>query len=126
MRAALLASILVFTASAAVARPFAATMPDDPAIHLTLPSQERVAADLAGRWSPDTALIGSRASAAPAVRTGFFIEPLPVETTDDPRTGRRHRVLQYRLDGVSVLGGSVGGSLGKPGAMLSLRWPSRQ
>jgi hypothetical protein len=125
MRAALLASVLVFTASAAGARPFVATSPD-PATHLILPSQDWVPADLAQRERPDAALIVSHAQAPPAARSGFFIEPMPVETTDDPRPGRRHRVLQYRLDGVSVLGGSVGGSLGGSGAVLSLHWPSGQ
>ena len=121
MRAAMLAGFLVFTASAVFARPV--SMPDP---HLTLPAQDWVAADLAHRQSPDSALVVSRANALPATQTGFFIEPLPVETTDDPRTGRRHHVLQYRLDGVSVLGGSVGGSLGGSGAVLSLHWPSGQ
>lgn len=123
MRAAMLAGLLVLVTTAAFARPVAATMPDP---HLTLPAQDWVAADLARRQNPDGALVVSRADASPAAQTGFFIEPLPVETTDDPRTGRRHHVLQYRVDGVSVLGGSVGGSLGKPGTMLTLRWPSGQ
>ena len=125
MRAAVLASVFVFTAYTAGARPVVPAI-SEPAIRLTLPTQDRVVADFVRRESPDTALIVSRAAAPPAARTGFFIEPLPVETTDDPRSARRHRVLQYRLNGVSVLGGSVGGSLGGPGAVLSLHWPSGQ
>ena len=123
MRAALLAASLMFTASVAAAGPVAAP---SPAAHVTVPSQDWVIAVFAGRGNTDAAPALPHGQFVPAAKPAFLIEPLPIETTDDPRTGRRHRILQYRLDGVSVLGGAVGGSLGGHGAMLSLRWPNGQ
>jgi hypothetical protein len=126
MRAVLLASVLVFTASAVAAHPFAVTMPDQAvAMRLVLPSQDRMAADFAGRARADSALIEpgrARPDSAPGLSLGL----VQAEPADDPRPGHHRRILQYRVDGVSVLGGSVGGSLGGGGAVFSLHWPSGQ
>jgi hypothetical protein len=120
MRAAMLASVLVFTASAAAAGPLVAA----PA-HLMLPSQDRMTAEFATRGNGDPMLIGSRANIT-APQTGFSIESVRIETSDDPRPGRHRQTLQYRLQGVSVLGGSIGGSLGSGAPVLSLHWPTGQ
>jgi hypothetical protein len=122
MRAAVLAGVFVFTASVAVAGPFAA-VPASPVTRLMLPSQDRMAAEFARRGSTDTALIDSRESAPPDKQSGLFIQTLQVDTAGDPRPGRRRQILQYRLEGMSVLGGAIGGSLGGRGAILSLQWP---
>jgi len=125
MRAVSLASILVFIATAAVARPFAATMPDQTgAPRLMLPSQDRMTADFAWHARADSALIESRDRASPASETGLSLALVPAEAATDPR--RQRHILQYRLDGMSVLGGGVGGSLGGGAAVVSLHWPTGQ
>jgi hypothetical protein len=120
MRAALLAVLLVLLASAAAARPVA--IPDQP-VQLRLPTWERMAAAQRNTQS-DFAPMDSSAPAAPS--SGLSFGPLHAETVSDARPGRRRAILQYRLDGMQVMGGEVGGSLGGHGAMLSLHWPSGQ
>ena len=44
----------------------------------------------------------------------------PIHAESYVVNGRRH--VHYRLDGLTLLGGDVGGSVGRHGAMLTLHW----
>jgi hypothetical protein len=68
---------------------------------------------------PDYARLKARddADAAPG---GLSLGPIHAES----ETINGHRRMHYRVDGLSVLGGDVGGSLGHGGAMLTLHWAS--
>jgi hypothetical protein len=122
MRAAALTGLLVLTAFAANANPLAA--PDNE--HFTLPSQDAVAGRYAlARARADSALLGgdtARVHYTPTER-GFSIGPLRADGAQEVGLGRRGGFKpHYRLEGVSVMGGSVGGTVDGRGAMLSLRW----
>jgi hypothetical protein len=61
---------------------------------------------------------------APPSSAGFSIGPLRAEgfTNEIGKGGRVRFRPHYRLEGVSVLGGSIGGSLDTRGGMLTLNW----
>ncbi|HEY2032546.1 MAG TPA: hypothetical protein VGH02_02535 [Rhizomicrobium sp.] len=46
----------------------------------------------------------------------------PVHAESEMVNGRRH--VHYRLDGLTLLGGDIGGSVSGHGAMLTLHWSS--
>jgi hypothetical protein len=124
MRAAVLTGLLVLTAPAVNANPFA--LPDNQPPRLTLPSQDAFAGRYAqARAKADSALLDDetgRLHYTPSAG-GFGIGPIRADGADADGLGRRHGPKpHYRLDGVSVLGGSVGGSVDGRGAMLSLHW----
>ena len=56
--------------------------------------------------------------------SGFSIGPLHADavTRFSGRSGKAHLVPHYRLDGITVLGGSVGGSIDGRGGMVTLNW----
>jgi hypothetical protein len=125
MRAAVLTGLLIFAASAACAKPFA--IPDSPPSGITLPSQ----AALDGRY----ALARARADYSPLLDeypsrfhytpsdNGFGIGPIRADGNETVGLGRRGGPKpRYRLEGMSVLGGSVGGTIDGRGAMLALHW----
>jgi len=73
----------------------------------------------------DPPLLGPEPMAPGSASPGFSIGPFRAEAGDDFRPGRRHHLApRYRLDGVSVLGGSVGGTLSSRGGMITLQWQS--
>jgi hypothetical protein len=121
MRAAVLTGLLLLPVSAAFAAPLSA-----PESHLTLPSQEMLTARYAlARADADATLPdagGERIRYQPADRR-FGFGPVRADGEDASGLGRRHAPRpRYRLEGVSLLGGSVGGSIDGRGAMLSLHW----
>lgn len=70
----------------------------------------------------DPPLLGPE-PASPAAPAGLSIGPFHAEAGDDFRPGRRHHLApRYRLDGVSVFGGSVSGTLSSRGGMITLQW----
>ncbi|HEY1837733.1 MAG TPA: hypothetical protein VGG36_08765 [Rhizomicrobium sp.] len=122
MRAVVLTGLLLLTASAVHANPLSLSESQ----RLTLPSADV----MAGRY----ALVRARAQSmlpdrdaihvhyTPSQR-GFGIGPLRADGTDSGGLGRRHGLKpHYRLEGVRLLGGSIGGSIDGRGAMLSLHW----
>lgn len=55
--------------------------------------------------------------------SGFSIGPIHAEAiTRYSRSGKPRLAPHYRLDGVTVLGGSVGGSIDGRGGMVTLNW----
>lgn len=119
MRAAVLASVFLLATSAAVAEP--PFLPDRKGARLTLPSQD----DLVRRYRaprPDSAMLGPPAGRVSFESQGFSFGPIRAERTTDLRPGRNRHVLRYRLEGVTILGGSVGGTLNGHGGVLLLQW----
>jgi hypothetical protein len=124
MRAAVLTGLLFFVASAACAKPFA--IPDSPTSGITLPLQ----AEMNGRYAlararADSPLLdedSSRSHYTPS-NNGFGIGPIRADGNETVGLGRRGGPKpRYRLEGVSVLGGSFGGTVDGRGAMLALHW----
>jgi hypothetical protein len=121
MRAVIFGSVLVFAASAASARTDffpAPNGPDATGTHLTLPSQDDMAASFRIHSTHNPAY-SPAAETAPSNGIVFGLEG--TTRAGDPRHVRH--VLQYRLEGVSIMGGSVGGSLNGRGGVLQLQWP---
>ena len=121
MRAIALMGLLILPASAATAAPSGF-----PGGQLVLPSQEMFAVPFAlARAKADATLpedIGLHTHYLSSER-GFSVGPLRVDGTDTAGFGRRRGLKpRYRLEGVSVLGGSIGGSIDGRGAMFSLHW----
>lgn len=122
MRAAALTGLLVLTAFAAHANPLAIS----DSHRLTLPSPDATAERYAlARARADSVLLDgdtTRVHYTPS-RRGFSIGPFHADGTEEVGLGRRGGFKpHYRLEGVSVMGGSVGGSVDGRGAMLSLHW----
>jgi hypothetical protein len=121
MRAALLTVLLLLPASVGLAAPVGA-----PETRFSLPSQETFAARYAlARANADAALPDSGNSRTRYIPSdqGFGIGPIRADSADTSGFGRRHGPKpRYRLEGVSVFGGSIGGSIDGRGAMLSLHW----
>lgn len=124
MRAAWLAGIVLLTASAAAAGPL--TFPDNRPSRLMLPSQDSIAGRYAlARARADSFLLGDEAAHTRYTppQQGFGIGPIRADGTDADSLGRRRGLRpRYRLQGFSVLGGSIGGSVDGRGAMLNLHW----
>ncbi|MGH6870631.1 MAG: hypothetical protein ACREHE_03910 [Rhizomicrobium sp.] len=116
MRAALVAGILAMTSMAAAAKPPA--LPDGPFL-----------LRLTTHFVPDTARQNDSVAGGPAeaaqpwqdARLGIRAEAVS-DPLVNPRSGKHKTVMQYRLDGVRVFGGAVGGSLSGRGAVLTLHW----
>lgn len=122
MRAAMMTGLLVFVASAACAKPFA--IPDSPTSRITLPSQAALDSyyALARADSPLLHEDSSRFHYTPS-NDGFGIGPIRADGNETVGLGRRGGPKpRYRLEGVSVLGSSVGGTIDGRGAMLALHW----
>lgn len=78
----------------------------------------------AARPRTDVPLLGP-APAPPPSSSGFSIGPIHADMM--MRTSRGGRVSykpHYRLDGVTFLGGAIGGSIDGRGGMLTLQWKS--
>ena len=54
--------------------------------------------------------------AAPGISFG------PIHAESEIVNGRRH--VHYRVDGLTLMGGDIGGSVSRHGAMLTLHWTS--
>lgn len=120
MRAAVLAVVMFVAAPTANAGALFGQKPFTPEPGLTLPSQHVLAPH---RTSDDPPLLGPERAPPPSAASGFSIGPFRAEAGTNFRPGHRARLSpHYRLDGVTVLGGSVGGSIGRGGGMITLQW----
>lgn len=93
---------------------------DAPAVHqpLALSSHET----FAGHRRTDLPLLGP-APTPPPSSSGFSIGPIHADMmTRTSRSGRVSFKPHYRLDGVTFLGGAIGGSIDGRGGMLTLEW----
>ena len=63
-------------------------------------------------------LQGGSQEAPPAAGLSFG----PIHAESEMVNGRRH--VHYRVDGLTLLGGDIGGSVSRHGAMLTLHWTS--
>jgi hypothetical protein len=124
MRAAWLTGIVLLAASAATASPL--TFADNRPSRLILPSQDTVVGRYAlAREQADSVLLGNEASRTHYTpsKSSFGLGPIRADGAQEEGFGRRRGLRpRYRLEGVNVLGGSVGGSIDGRGAMLSLHW----
>jgi hypothetical protein len=110
-----LAIAMMLSASPAVAGPLRIA-PRDPLIpHWDV---ARYTPDTAGNGLPGYARLGHRIDDAPD--SGLSFGPIRAES----ETTNGHRHMHYRVEGLSLFGGDVGGSLDKGGAMLTLHWAS--
>jgi hypothetical protein len=103
--------------SPAVAGPLRIASPHDP----FMPRWDvpRYAPDSGQNGLPDYARLNNRSEdAAPA--SGLSFGPIHAES----ETINGHRRVHYRVEGLTMFGGDVGGSVGRRGAMLTLHWPS--
>lgn len=121
MRAAALTGLLLLTATAVQANPLA--LPENQ--HIAISQASLTARYALAREKDDSVLLdenSARIHYTPSQR-GFSIGPIRADGADADGLGRRHGLRpRYRLEGVSVLGGSIGGSVDGRGAMLSLHW----
>ena len=75
------------------------------------------------RPGDDPPLLGPERAPPASAASGFSIGPFRAEMGTSARPGHRARLSpHYRLEGVSVLGGSVGGTIGRGGGMITLQW----
>ena len=123
MRTGVLAGLVFFSASAACAQPVAFS--DNPASPgIRLPSADQ----FTGAMMRDRADVPPLENDATSLRytpssREFAIGPLRADSAGASGIGHRPGVKpHFRLDGVSVLGGSVSGSMDGRGGMLSLHW----
>ena len=130
MRAAALLVAALLAASTAGAEP-STGLQSSPAPYRDTASN----APLAGLSSPvrfaaarrnDLPLLGPQPQMPAAASSGFSIGPLHADTVTrySARSGKAHFAPHYQLDGVTVLGGAIGGSLDGRGGMLTLQWRS--
>lgn len=124
MRAAWLTGIVLLAASAVTASPL--TFADNRPSRLILQSQDTVV----GRYvlaqaRADSVLLGDEAARTHYTpsRSSFGLGPIRADGAQEEGFGRRHALRpRYRLEGVNILGGSVGGTIDGRGAMLNLHW----
>jgi len=120
MRAAVLVIPLLVAAPAAHAGILLAQKFSAPEPGLALSSQH---AFEPRRPGDDPPLLGPERPPPASAASGFSIGPFRAEMGTSARPGRRARLSpHYRLEGVSVLGGSVGGTIGRGGGMITLQW----
>jgi hypothetical protein len=121
MRPGVLAGLVFFSASAACAQSVAFS---DKPPGIRLPSADQFAGAMA-RDRADVPPLDNDAGHfryTPSSRE-FGIGPLRADTAGMSGIGHRPGVKpHFRLDGVSVLGGSISGSMDGRGGMLSLHW----
>ena len=116
MRAWPAIAIVLFATPALAAPSRFANLPHDPMLpHWNVP---RYQANDPNQLPDYARLKASDEITAPP--NGLSLGPIRAES----ETINGHRRMHYRLDGLSVLGGDVGGSLGHGGAMLTLHWAS--
>lgn len=120
MRAAVLVIPLLVAAPAAHAGVLLAQKFSAPEQPLALSSQH---AFVPQRPGDDPPLLGPERAPPASAASGFSIGPFRAEMGTSARPGRRARLSpHYRLEGVSILGGSVGGTIGRGGGMITLQW----
>jgi hypothetical protein len=80
------------------------------------------AGQFAVRHRPDEPLLGPEPASPPSA--GWSIGPIRAEgfTGQMGKGGKARFRPHYRLEGVTVLGGSVGGSVDTRGGMVTLNW----
>ncbi|HSC18454.1 MAG TPA: hypothetical protein VLC74_06025 [Rhizomicrobium sp.] len=68
-------------------------------------------------------LLGPTRPMPGGVNTGFSIGPIHADAiTRYSRSGKPHLAPHYRIDGVTILGGSLGGSVDGRGGMVTINW----
>ncbi len=71
----------------------------------------------------DLPLLGPERPLPASAPAGIHIGPFHAEAvTKYSRSGRARMVPQYRMDGLTVLGGDIGGSFDGRGGMVTLHW----
>jgi hypothetical protein len=98
-----------------------AQAPDFSAARLELPDRPHFARHAR---TDDLPLLGPDRGPPFAQSQGFSIGPFHAEavTRYGSRGRREHLAPHYRLEGVSVLGGAIGGSVDGRGGMVTLQW----
>ena len=128
MRAAVLIG-LALAVSVAEAAPFAGLQSG--AANLDIQKAERAGLAFSGHGRfaettrrPDLPLLGPERAPPLSGAGGFAIGPFHADTITkfSGRSGRAHLSPHYRLDGVTLFGGAVGGSVDGRGGMLTLQW----
>ncbi len=124
MRAAVLGVLFVIAESGAHAGGAAVLAPEPKSFPLALPDQPLFARPPRAVEPP---LLGPERQ-APSAATGLSIGPFrAVGITNELGRGRHpHPTPHYRLEGVTVLGGAVGGSVDGRGGMVTLEWHTGQ
>jgi hypothetical protein len=79
----------------------------------------RYARDSDSDGLPSYACLNSRSDDG-ADANGMSFGPIHAES----ETINGHRRVHYRVEGLTLFGGDIGGSVGKGGAMLTLHWAS--
>lgn len=135
MRAAVLLATLAAT-SAANAAPVAGVSVPAPgvparALNLTIERPDLAAQPFSvhGHFAlpahhADLPLLGPERAPPPSAPGGFSIGPLHADTITkfSRRGGKAHLAPHYRLDGVTLFGGALGGSIDGRGGMVTLQW----
>ena len=117
MRSWLWMGIILLATPALAAPPHLAPVPNDPLIsHWNTPRYSRTEAQQGGL--PDYARMETSDK---DLSGGQGLSFGPIHAESETISGRRH--MRYRVDGLSILGGDIGASIGHHGAMLSLHWP---
>ena len=112
-----LAIAVALSASPAVTGPLRIT-PHDPLIpHWNVP---RYTPDASSDTLPAYARLDRRGDDETDTTVGMSFGPIQAES----ETVNGHRRMHYRVEGLSLFGGDVGGSVGGRGAMLTLHWAS--
>lgn len=120
MRAAVLAGILAMT-MAAGAKPLGST-PDVP-FFLKLPTDAHLTASYARQNARSSDSAAWHGADAPDRAGGLSFGPIHAEAVTEERPGGKHRTtMRYRVEGMQVFGGDIGGHLGGHSAMLTLHW----
>jgi hypothetical protein len=128
-------SVALAAASAAHAAPMASSGPmaglqPGPAT-LDIAHSGRPALDLSGHGRfiepahhADLPLLGPERAPPLSGSGGFAIGPFHADTVTkfSARSGKAHLSPHYRLDGVTLFGGAIGGSVDGRGGMLTLQW----
>jgi hypothetical protein len=126
MRAAVLTGLLLFAACPARAESFAVLHNARQPQRLALPSQDMLAGHYAARSEKaDWPLLGRDAARAHFTQadSGFSIGPFHAEAGKTMGLGRKpHMAPHYRIEGLRVMGGTVGGTIDGRGALFTLHW----
>jgi hypothetical protein len=124
MRAAVLGMLFVIAEAGAHAGGAAVVAPEPKSLAIALPDQPRFARP---PQAPEAPLLGPERE-APSSTRGFSIGPFHAEgiTNEFGRGRHPHPTPHYRLEGVTVLGGAVGGSVDGRGGMVTLDWHTGQ
>jgi hypothetical protein len=129
MRAAVLIGLALVAASVAHAGPMVGLQAG--AANPDVEHSGRAALDLSGHGRfieparrADLPLLGPERAPPLSGSGGFAIGPFHADTVTkfSRRGGKAHLAPHYRLDGVTLFGGAIGGSVDGRGGMLTLQW----